>query len=282
MDQFNQFNQTSQSGEPQPLSSPSPLPPPSPPILPANTSTPEPLALPPLAVYPTREVLFEAIQSWSKLRGYAFTVGKSKKLPSGRQKVYYACDRCYPAPLAREDRRRDTSTRGTSCPFAVVALQTPLGEWELKYRPEAQYNIHNHLPSQSPSAHPSHRRLSIQTRDIARSFFSAGIQPRQTLSFLSQADPATLIQPRDLYNQNAAFRREIRQGKSSTEALIQHLQESGIKHSILKDPETRRLKGLFIACPESIEYLQSHHDVLLIDNTYKTNRFELPLMDIIG
>jgi hypothetical protein len=42
------------------------------------------------------------------------------------------------------------------------------------------------------------------------------------------------------------------------------------------------LKGLFIACPESIEYLQSHHDVLLIDNTYKTNQFELPLMDIIG
>jgi hypothetical protein len=70
MDQFNQFNQTSQSGELQPLSSPSPLPPPSPLI-----STPEPLALPPLAIYPTREALFEAIQSWSKLGGYAFTVG---------------------------------------------------------------------------------------------------------------------------------------------------------------------------------------------------------------
>ena len=74
----------------------------------------------------------------------------------------------------------------------------------------------------------------------------------------------------------------MQQGKSGTEALIQHLQESRIKHSILKDPETRRLKGLFITCPESIEYLQSHHDVLLIDNTYKTNRFELPLMDVIG
>jgi hypothetical protein len=97
-----------------------------------------------------------------------------------------------------------------------------------------------------------------------------------------RSDPLTLVQPRDLYNQNAAFRREIRQGKSSTEALVQHLQEGGIKHAILKDPRTRRLKGLFIACPESIEYLQSHHDVLLIDNTYKTNRFELLLMDIIG
>jgi hypothetical protein len=53
-------------------------------------------------------------------------------------------------------------------------------------------------------------------------------------------------------------------------------------HHILKDKDSNRLKGLFIACPESIQYLQSHHDVLLIDNTYSTNRFDMPLMNIIG
>jgi hypothetical protein len=122
-DEFDQIEQFDQLDNPKPLSSPLPLLPPSlPPILPANTSNPELLALLPLAIYPTREALFEAIQSWSKLRGYVFTVGKSKKLLSRYQKVYYTCDRCYPAPLAREDYRRDTRTRGTSCPFAVVAL----------------------------------------------------------------------------------------------------------------------------------------------------------------
>lgn len=37
-----------------------------------------------------------------------------------------------------------------------------------------------------------------------------------------------------------------------------------------------------MASPDSIQNLQSHHDILLIDNTYSTNRFNLPLMDIIG
>jgi hypothetical protein len=274
-----------QNYQPQHLPSPSPLPP-SPPLLPAllptpNTSTTlEPLACLPLAIYSTREALFQAIQSWSKPRGYAFTVGKSLR-KKGRQKVYYTCDRCPPTPLPKE-RIRDTQTRGTSCLFSVIALEKASGDWELKYRPEPQYNKHNHLPSQSPISHPSHRYLSTKAKDIAQTFFSAGIKPQQTLTFLRQSDPTTLIQPRDLYNQNAALRRNIQQGKSTTEALIQYLQESRIKHAILKDPATRRLKGLFIACPESIEYLQSHHDVLLIDNTYKTNRFELPLMDIIG
>jgi hypothetical protein len=221
-----------QNYQPQHLPSPSPLPP-SPPLLPAllptpNTSTTlEPLACPPLAIYSTREALFQAIQSWSKPRGYAFTVGKSLR-KKGRQKVYYTCDRCPPTPLPKE-RIRDTQTRGTSCLFSVIALEKASGDWELKYRPEPQYNKHNHLPSQSPISHPSHRYLSTKAKD--------------------------------LYNQNAALRRNIQQGKSTTEALIQYLQESRIKHAILKDPATRRLKGLFIACPESIKYLQSHHDV---------------------
>jgi hypothetical protein len=77
--------------------------------------------------------------------------------------------------------------------------------------------------------------------------------------------------PQDLYNYNALCRRDIRQGFSATEALIRHLETSGIKHHVLKDPDFNRLKGLFIACPTSIQYLQSHHVVLLIDNTYSPN-----------
>jgi hypothetical protein len=64
--------------------------------------------------------------------------------------------------------------------------------------------------------------------------------------------------------------------------LIQYLENKGVKHYIDRHPETRRLRALFIAPPESIQHLQSHHDVLLIDNTYSTNRFEMPLMDIVG
>ena len=48
------------------------------------TSMSDALSLPPLATYPSREALFEAIQSWAKLQGYAFTVGKSKRMYDGR------------------------------------------------------------------------------------------------------------------------------------------------------------------------------------------------------
>src|SRR5258705_13745286 len=66
MDQFNQFDNLDPFFSP-----PQPSPPP--------TDASNALALPPLATYPSKEALFEAIQSWSRPRGYAFTIGKSTR-----------------------------------------------------------------------------------------------------------------------------------------------------------------------------------------------------------
>src|SRR3979411_2017672 len=103
MDQFNQFDNLD------PFFSP---PPPSPPPTDASNA----LALPPLATYPSKEALFEAIQSWSRPRGYAFTIGKSTRRKNGRQKVNYACDRC--PPIRQQIQRiRKTQSRVTGCFF---------------------------------------------------------------------------------------------------------------------------------------------------------------------
>ena len=161
MNQFSQFD----------VSDPSSQPPPAQPL----TSASDALSLPPLAAYPSREALFEAIQSWSKLRGYAFTVGKSKRIRDGRQKVYYACDRCpQPRPEPRIERVRDTQSRGTGCLFQVVAVETLNSEWELRYRTGTEFNTYNHPPSLSPAAHPLYCRLPVEAQNTARNLFSAG------------------------------------------------------------------------------------------------------------
>ena len=165
MNQFSQFDVSDPFSQP---------PPPPPPVQPL-TSASDALSLPPLATYPSREALFEAIQSWAKQRGYAFTISKSKRIHNRRQRVYYACDRCpQPRPEPRIERVRDTQSRGTGCLFQVVAVETLSSEWELKYRPGTEFNTHNHPPSQSPAAHPSHRRLPVEAQNTHRNLFSAG------------------------------------------------------------------------------------------------------------
>ena len=80
---------------------PAPVPAPKP--VPASTL----LALPPLAIYPSKAALFEAIQSWAKAHGYAFMVRRSTQRKQ-RQKIVYACDRCQPTPPPNTTCIRDT------------------------------------------------------------------------------------------------------------------------------------------------------------------------------
>lgn len=102
-------------------SSLSPPPPPPPPL------EMLPVALPPLAIYPSKEDLYDAIQNWSKPRGYAFAISRSKRLHSGNQRVYYACDRSFQSSLLAQARSRATQLRGTGCPFAILAIELPSG-----------------------------------------------------------------------------------------------------------------------------------------------------------
>lgn len=131
------------------------------------------LALPPLAIYASKDALFEAIKSWSKDRGYAFIIQRSRVVGNGRQKLQYACDRWPQLPAQPLQRKRLTQSRGTGCLFSILAVDTSSG-WEVRYRPEPKYNIHNHPPSQSPAGHPSHRQLSINVQVTAQNLFSAG------------------------------------------------------------------------------------------------------------
>ena len=68
---------------------------------------------------------------------------------------------------------RNTQSRGTGCLFSIIAVETSLG-WEVRYRPEDRFNVHNHPPSQSLVAHPSHRQLSIESQNTAQNLFLAG------------------------------------------------------------------------------------------------------------
>ncbi len=91
----------------------------------------------------------------------------------------------------------------------------------------------------------------------------------------------TPLQPYDIYNLNASFKREQRHGLSANDALIQHLQTNKI-HFKINVTAKNQTQHLFIAYPQSIQLAQTSQDVVLIDNTYKTNKFDMPLLHMIG
>ena len=270
---------------PAPPSTPTPLPPP--PLPPPSTTDTAATAmatsfaddcLPPENIYDSRNALFEAINAWAITRGYAFTTGKSTTEKSGRMTVTYACDRGRRPPEASSSRQRRTSSRVTSCPFSVLAKESSDGSWVLKHRPDSRFSVHNHEPSQHPVAHPVHRQLSGGTSQLA-DFSNAGLAPKEIQTLVRQS--GSLATRQDIYNRIADVRRDACEGQSPIHALANQLEKEGFWSRIQFTPDGRVTAVLF-AHPDSLAYLQAYPELLLLDCTYKTNKYGMPLLDMIG
>ena len=236
--------------------------------------------LPPEQIYLSRDSLFHAINQWAFDRGYAFTTGKSTK-HNGRVTVTYACDRSLPPPSALKARVRNTTTRGCSCPFSIYAKELPnKAGWAIRHRQDQRFAIHNHEPSSDPTAHPIHRQLTKEQKDTISSLYAAGVASKEIKTYLRQ-NSTTLATQKDISNHIQQSRRDARKGESSMHALINQLDQQGF-WSRLQVDESNRVESVLFAHPDSIAYLQAYPQLLLLDCTYKTNRFGMPLLDIIG
>lgn len=237
--------------------------------------------LPPEAVFPSREALHEAINKWALPRNYAFVVGRSRKDPSnGRCTVTYACDRGCKPPDPSDKRKRKTSTRGTECPFSVIAKEARDSSWQLKHR-DPKYHQHNHEPSLHPLAHPAHRKMAAQEKACISQLDSSRIHPKKIQIYLREQGIPSLTTRQDIQNRIAETRREICEGQSAIHALVNQLDDEGFWSRIRFDAEGRVISVLF-AHPQSLEYLQAYPDILLLDCTYNTNKFNMPLLDMVG
>ena len=238
-------------------------------------------ALPPEGEYESRESLFKEINNWAKSRGYAFTTAKSSKTPNGRIKIVYACGRNRQAPSSALDRVRRTASRKTGCKISVLAKESLDGnKWILRHRPDTACAQHNHPPSEDPSAHPAHRRLQKRDATSISDLAASGSAPRDIRTYLHNHSD-TIATQRDIYNRIAETRRDLREGQSSIQALVDHLYNEGFWCRVRLDKDNR-LTAIFFAHPDSVRYLQCNPDVLLLDCTYRTNKHQLPLLDMVG
>ncbi|KAF4460349.1 transposase, partial [Fusarium albosuccineum] len=220
--------------------------------------------LPPEKQYNSREEVYAAINDWASTRGYAFSVGRSRKTANGRVLVTYSCDRGAgrtPTPKPAKDRKRDTSTRRTGCLFSVIAKESLCGAtWSLRHHPGVQFGQHDHKRSISPLAHPSLRKLSRQDGSTVQQLTNAGIAPKEVTSYMRT---------------NSDSR------QSNMHALADQLKGEGFWSQIRLD-EGGRVTSVLFAHPKSLGYLKSYPEVLILDCTYKTNKHKMHLLDVVG
>ncbi|POV95405.1 hypothetical protein PSTT_16266 [Puccinia striiformis] len=219
------------------------------------------------------------------LKSYDFTVGEPMDAPpiTRFMTMDSLCDRSgkYQAKGTKKSGRKTASTK-IDCPFELMG-SIPTSQkitnkfWTLKVRE----GKHNHDPSPGASSHAAHRRLlPEQVLEVGR-LFKSNVKPAQILLQLRTSDDQTLATNKTVSNALQKNRKAALDGKTPVKALMCVLKESNWEWEV-KVNASGAILNLFFAHPGSIHLARINHHVALLDSTYKTNRYKLPLLHVIG
>lgn len=158
-----------------------------------------------------------------------------------------------------------------------------------EYLIDASYSTHNHAPSISANGHPSVTHITdIEKEKIGRQA-KLGTRPRTILAELKQQGSNATA--RGIYNCLAKHRKLQLGGQTSICALLSLLCGEGESDSregeqdwwfdFSVDTEDC-LNRLFFQHKTSIVLLRQFYEVVIMDCTYSTNRFGMPLLHIVG
>lgn len=253
----------------------------------ATISTLQIAPLPPSSLYDSLDDLIEAVQQHQRSNGAAIV----KKSPSNyrifegeieARPSYYTlvCDRGCRRPSESTGLRK-TSTQKRDCPFRLIASATKQQGWKWFYRVAAE---HNHEPSIDPSAHAIHRRRTMDQQDLELSMLQyQGLPAREMAQVLRDSSPSdnAFFRNRDIYNDRQQLRTQGLGGLSSTQAWLKILRDEGIKHQVDYDAYNR-VRAIVWTYPWCEEMWRAFPEALGLDNTYKTNRFNMYLFQVTG
>ena len=249
-------------------------------LQPPRTGPPPPIPPPPFTEkdFNTKEDALDELKLFAKANGFAVTTARSKRPSKYRKKFEYICDR---GPLNVSKKRlaaRKTTSKRINCPFRAN-IQSNAFTWKLIIKNPC----HNHEPSLCPSAHPSHRRDELNAKlPQIKPLLNEGVDVETILLILRREDPDSALISRDIYNLRHRLHREFLHGRTPTQALLSILPQQGEWQVRYKTNDNKALSTLFITHRTCLAKLRQNPHLLVMDCTYKTNRFNMPLMNIVG
>ena len=114
----------------------------------------------------------------------------------------------------------------------------------------------------------------IQNNKLSR------ISARDTLSSLQIQYPDAPLTLRDVENVYSEVKKAMNRGLPAIQAMISKLGDEFQFHYVLDDHE--RLERVLFFYNASLQLLRLFPRSYVLDSTYRTNRFNLPLLDIVG
>lgn len=202
------------------------------------------------------------------------------KTRNGRVDIYLRCDRWKPKePRDMETaQRRHTKRKGVGCTFKLKV--TSRGEvWLVKTMTDRGKHNHGLMVYAE-----GHRQLGVITPPAVKmisDMTDAQVKPAPILRSIKLNFPELNPNKRHINNCRDWLKRQKSMGQNPAQRLL----ALAAKYKYLfwlDSDETGCVTRTFVAHRESVNILRTYPHVILLDSTYKTNRYKYPLVEVIG
>ena len=106
--------------------------------------------------------------------------------------------------------------------------------------------------------------------------------PREILSILKEKDRSNSTGIRSIYNAISIHKEAKRGGLTSIQYVLDQLIKKKYFYDYLTNPDTNEITYILWVHPKSLESYVNFLSMLTIDATYKTNEYQIPLLEVVG
>jgi MULE transposase domain len=122
----------------------------------------------------------------------------------------------------------------------------------------------------------------MRHKEVVVDMLTRGIPARTVIDTLRQEYPLLAVQPRDIYNLKQRLHLEFLEGRTPIQALIEAIPNEHVWKFRVQTDENNRVTALLALNRQCFKMWFRNPWVLFMDCTYKTNRYKMPLLDIVG
>ncbi|RDX82859.1 hypothetical protein CR513_36299, partial [Mucuna pruriens] len=238
-------------------------------------------------VFPSRDAMLNWAREVAKENGFVLVIlrsetytGSNKRNNKRKTYVTLGCERSGKYRPYKSALSSKAGTKKCECPFRLrgKALKKDEG-WIVK----VMCGCHNHdLGETLVVGHSYAGRLSAEEKSLVNDLTKNMVEPRNILLTLKDHNVHNVSTIRQIYNARQAYRSSQKGPKTEMRHLLRLLEQDQYVHWHRKVDGSDVIRDIFWTHPDAVKLLGAFHTVLLLDSTYKINRYQLPLLEIVG
>ncbi|GFY85687.1 hypothetical protein Acr_04g0004250 [Actinidia rufa] len=229
--------------------------------------------------------MLDLVRSVGQQNGIVMVIKRSANFKGGRlPKCILGCERGgkYEPPRYHSEGQplqRNTETRKCDCPFELRGVPIPPDcvMWFLLIK----YGFHNHETAKYLDDHEYPSRLKPVEKQFVIEM-AGSTKPREILNVLKERDSTNTTGIQSIYNAIYKHNEVKWGGINPIQHVLDQLISNRYLHAFMKNPATNEIIDILWVHPKSLELFIYFPTVLIIDATYKTNEYRIPLLEVVG